>query len=360
MEENLLEWGLSTSSNIAQGWDDVWQSVILDGDGGLYASVVFLAQLFCLGALLFFMMQFARQMIEDGEISGAYTNIILPIFGLLLISTGLFSDFMFLLRNIMHDISTMVLNSSLHGVTLEQAIRGTLGNRALNSSISAIAAQCTGLLGQEQVTCLEQASEQVQTLLGEYQSAYPDISINPAVEEIGRGAWATARTGAGVGSALSNPLLGLLGASGTLAAMTDTMQFIIEAILMGLQWAFANLLEGAMLLTAIVGPLAIAGLILPYDGKPFFAWVVGFLSLGMAEVCYNIIIGLCAEMMVQAEVYEFGTFGYLMFIAVLAPALALAIASGGGMAVFGVMSGGATRIISTVTGGMIAASALKK
>jgi len=352
--ENLLQWGLNNAESIAQGWDNTWQVVILNQNGGLYAAIVALAQLFCLGAAFFLAIRMVREWAVDGEIVEGIPQFFLAAIAIFLLRSNLFGTFTLTLRNIIHDTSTQVLQSSLNGVTLAEAIRGTMGNRVLQSSVSAIASQCSGLIGQQQVDCLDSASQQVQQLLDAYGNAYPNINLPPYLVELGRGAWGAAQT--------INPLLAFAmgGPGGVTAAITDTFKFLAEALLMGFQWGFANLLEAAMLLTALVGPLALAGLILPYQGKPFFGWVTGFMAIGMAEVSYNLITGLVAEMIVSAGVYEVDTFGFLVFISLLAPGLALALAAGGGMTVFSVMSNGVSRIVSSVTGGMIAVAALKK
>lgn len=352
--ENLLQWGLNNAQSIAAGWNDTWQNIILNNAGGLYASIMSLAQLFCLGAFLFFMVKIGRELIVEGEVTEPLSQLLMPCIGLVLLTTNLFRSFTFSIRSVIHEVSGNVLQATINGVSIAEAIRGTMGNRALQSSVSSIASQCTGLIGQEQVDCLESASQQIQELLNAYQQSYPNINLPPYLEELARGGWGAAR--------LANPLLtfAMGGPGGIVTALTDTLKFQAEAILMGFQWAFANFLEAAMLLTALIGPLAIAGLLLPYQGKPFFAWLTGFFSLGMAEVSYNLITGLVAEMMVHAGVYEVDTFGFLVFISILAPGLALAIASGGGMAVFSVMTGGASRIVGAITGGIIASSVVAR
>ena len=104
-----------------------------------------------------------------------------------------------------------------------------------------------------------------------------------------------------------------------------------------------------MLLTGLIGPIAVAGSIIPLQGRPLWAWLVGFFSLGLAKFSYNILVGLAATVVVAADAQTQGDFGFLLLISVLAPILALAIAGGAGMAVFRSISGGVTRIVAIGT-----------
>ena len=70
---------------------------------------------------------------------------------------------------------------------------------------------------------------------------------------------------------------------------------LAEHILKGWQWAFANILELAMLLTGLMGPIAVAGSAVPLQGRPLWAWLTGFFSLGMAKFSYSVIVGLSSH-----------------------------------------------------------------
>lgn len=126
----------------------------------------------------------------------------------------------------------------------------------------------------------------------------------------------------------NNPISGaVFGTAGFFAGFLGSVnQEIIQYVLLAFQWAFTNILEISMLLTGLMGPFAVAGSLLPFEAKPLFAWLTGFFSLGMAQVSYNIIVGLAGVVVVNADVTD--TLGCLVIIGLLAPALALAIADG--------------------------------
>ncbi len=53
--------------------------------------------------------------------------------------------------------------------------------------------------------------------------------------------------------------------------------------LFALAIAFQWIIEVCMLLTALLGPLAVGGSLLPVGQKAIFAWLTGFFSVGMIK-----------------------------------------------------------------------------
>jgi hypothetical protein len=88
---------------------------------------------------------------------------------------------------------------------------------------------------------------------------------------------------------------------------------------------------------------------IPMSTRPLWAWLIGFFSLGLAKFSYNVIIGLAATVVVAADAQSSADIGFLLLLSILAPVLALALATGGGMAIFRSVSGGVTRIVSVGT-----------
>ena len=140
-------------------------------------------------------------------------------------------------------------------------------------------------------------------------------------------AWDAAQAG-------DNPLESGLRFGGSLVG--SSFQTVTRGILMALYIAFQWLIEASTLLTATLGPLAVGGSLLPVGSKPLFAWLTGFFSLAIAKLSFNILSGL-----VSLAVLNAGDAHPLIapfFLGLLAPILSLALASGGGMAVFGALT----------------------
>jgi hypothetical protein len=345
---SILQTGLDTSQSIAQTWDKQWLTIF---QSELYHSINLIGVLFSVGALLIFMIKFGREMIVDGVFEQSLLSLVMPILVIVLLANNgyVLAHGTLEMRNVIHNLSNKVMSSTLLEVKLESAIESSVDEGAISSEISALLSQCQGMTGQKQTDCLQAANNQAQQIIQSYSDAHPGstlgrsllnlLSLDPIVRGIEGG-----------GAEASDPANAVFGGLGYLGGMVnDFSESLIRIVLLAFQWAFANLLEIALILTGLVGPLAVAGLLI-FDGKPFFAWITGFFSLGMAQLCYNIIVGLAAEVVVNAQVTD--TLGFLVITALLAPALALAIASGGGMAVFGVMAGGSAQIMSSLTGAL--------
>ena len=105
----------------------------------------------------------------------------------------------------------------------------------------------------------------------------------------------------------------------------------VSLILSGLNGAYQWAIELTFLLTGLLGPLAVGGSLLPFGGKPIFAWLTGFFSVGMAKLSFNIITGFAGQLMATSKASQ--PMFFLLTIAIFAPFLASGIAAGGGLAV---------------------------
>ncbi|WP_373695828.1 hypothetical protein [Brunnivagina elsteri] len=115
--------------------------------------------------------------------------------------------------------------------------------------------------------------------------------------------------------------------------------------------AFQWIIEVCMLLTALLGPLAVGGSLLPVGSKAIFAWLTGFFSVGMIKLCFNIISGLISTMVLNSDNNDPMIFAFA--IGILAPILSVVLAAGGGMAVFRSFSSIASFGVSTFVQRMV-------
>ncbi|HEY9645409.1 MAG TPA: hypothetical protein V6C88_03515 [Chroococcidiopsis sp.] len=339
---NILQNGLNTSQGIAETWNKQWLTIF---QSDLYLAINTTGVLFAAGALIFFMIKFGQQMIADGQFEQPLLSLVLPLLVIVLLANQgyVLAHGTLAMREIIHHLSNQVLSTTVLEVSLKEAIQASSDEGAVSSEISALLSQCQGMVGQKQIDCLQSANTQAQQIIGAYQTAHPGAKIGSILLNL-LNQNPTIRGIEGAGQQDYPAVFGGLGYLG--GFIGGVSEQIVQVVLLAFQWAFANLLEIALLLTGLIGPLAVAGLLID-DGKPFFAWVTGFFSLGMAQISYNIIVGLAAEVVVNAQVTD--TLGFLVITALLAPALSLAIASGGGMAVFGVITGGSAYAASSLT-----------
>lgn len=249
------------------------------------------------------------------------------------------------------------LEYQMDGITIQDAIRATVARGTLNADISAQMAQCQGLIGERQFACLSNAREQVQQMINSYEEEWvidlpggfraleetltniiygedgPDIISNPnsgPIEAANEGmAGNIERVRGGIPGAISGFFLG---------SVASIVQSFVQGILLDFQWAFVNLLELAMLLTAMVSPFALALSFLPGVGRPIIAWIIAYVSMVMVQFYYNIITGIVAVVVLNSNAQDIN--GFLLVLAIFAPVLAIKLAQGGGIAVFDTLTSG--------------------
>lgn len=357
----MLEQGLTMSEDIGAIYDLQWQQIFTPvasvTEFSLYEVITDLALVFAVGALVLFMMRFAYAAIHEGDFAEPARMLIWPLIVVLLLSDDgrLLAQASRAFHDVLNDASIQVLKVTSLSVSLEEAVRGAMAKGVIGVEISSQIQQCQNLIGEAQVECLQLAQEQVAATMEGFKqhwlvsaagtaasAVFPflDLTLNSiegAVE-------AYNTSGGSVGQILPGFFGGFVG---------TTTRAIIHAFLMAFQWGFVNLVQISMLLTALVGPIAVAASLLPFGGKPIFAWLTGFFSLGFIQIMYNIIVGLAAVVILNANTFD--TNGFLVLIAILAPALAIALATGGGLAIFNIMLSGsvgaATILMTTLNGG---------
>jgi hypothetical protein len=333
---------------VQQAWDARWQDIFATSSG-LYLGINQFASIILVGAFLFFAVGWVKEAIERG-IFPALPNVlwVLTIAVLLFDNGALLGSATLGIRNLINDQTQTVLQVQVGEVSMLEALNDVILSQQAKAVIQQEYAACDAQTGQAQVDCFIQAGERAQQRLEEeYRSrGFWSAGLQrlwSRVQQISQRVEQVYQSGeAPVGG---NPLADIL--VGTV--LQTSSQALAEQFLKGWQWAFANLLEMAMLLTGLIGPIAVAGSVVPLQGRPLWSWLVGFFSLGMAKFSYNVIVGLAATVVVAADAQTSSDFGFLLLISILAPVLALAIAGGAGMAVFRGVSGGVTRLIAVGT-----------
>ena len=340
----ILQDGLNSSTQIAESWNKQWLTIF---QSQLFHVIVSTAGLFAAGALLLFMLQFIQRMVHEEDYASALKSLILA----LVICTSLANNGFFLskgvlsLRSVVHTLSNQVLEVTLLDVRVRDAIQASAMQGSVVSEIRAQLSQCYGMVGQKQLDCLKAANAQVDATIGAYES---HINLTGPLRAVQRGIQGAIEQVSGQlqggasdpGAIISAPLFGAAGFLGGFVGSVS--EELVRLVLWAFQWAFTNVLEIAMLLTGLMSPFAVAGAFM-FDGKSLWAWFTGFFAMGLAKVSYNIIVGLSAVVVVNAETTD--TMGFLVIMAILAPALALALAAGGGLAIFHVINTGLVLLV---------------
>ncbi|MEA5502994.1 hypothetical protein VB735_07730 [Halotia wernerae UHCC 0503] len=324
---DTLENGAATAKSIAEGWDNQWLDLLQNNtSNNLYGSLTNLGVFFAVGTLLFFMMQWLKDLIYS-EYSRPISALIWPFVVVLLLSSSgegsILSNLTLGVRNFINTVNQQIVTTTDANQTYQQAVNMSVAEEVAGSLLR----PCQSLTGEQQTQCFAKASEKIDDLWRDYRDLYGNKTwisrLENQVNQI--------RFGTGIVSDIAfNSLLG------------NTVQTSIKSFLFSLQYAFQNLIEATMLLIAALGPIAVGGSLLPVAGKPIFAWLTGFLSVGIAKISFNIIAVLTASVIVNGPAENPSAnpdlMWFIIFLGVLAPILSLLVAAAGGFAVFNAIS----------------------
>ncbi|MEH1934626.1 MAG: hypothetical protein V7L14_13085 [Nostoc sp.] len=332
--DQVIDNGAATSQSIAEGWDKQWLDLLQNHtSNNLYGALTNLGIFFAVGTLLFFMIQFLKDLISY-EYTRPISALIWPFIVVVLLSNSGNGS---MLSNLTLGVRNNVLNAVNQQVVVS-ADTDKIYQQALNMSIAEEVAgsflrPCQSLTGEQQSQCFIKAAEKVNVLWQKYRDTYGNkrwiIRLQTKVDNI--------RYGTGIVSETSfNSLLG------------STVQTTIKNFLISLQYAFQNLIEATMLLIAALGPIALGASLLPVAGKPIFAWLTGFLSIGIAKISFNIIAILTASVIVNGPGQDVNVdpdlMWFIIFLGILAPILSLLVAAAGGFALFSAISNTASLV----------------
>jgi hypothetical protein len=327
---DTLRDGAVNARSITEGWDAQWVNLLqTDTQNNLYGALTNLGVFFAVGTLLFFMVQWLKDVIYS-EYSRPISGLIWPFVVVVLLSnTGsgsILSALTLGLKDYINFVNQQVVTTADINRNYQQAINMSVAEEIAGSLLR----PCQALTGEQQIRCFDRANDQLTDLWQEYRNVYGKNNrwidrLENQVNQIQFGS---------ISDAEFNALLG------------NTAQTTIKNFLISLQFAFQNLLEATMLLIAVLGPVAVGASLLPVAGKPIFAWLTGFLCAGIAKISFNIIAALTATVIVDVvnsrnidiNSNNPDLMWFIIFLGVLAPLLSLLLAAAGGFAVFSAIS----------------------
>ncbi len=350
----LLENAAAGASLVADGFNQLWEQTLT---GGLYASLCKVGVLFAVGSLALFMVQWGKQML-NGEEQRAVAELIWPlVVALLLANNGkILASGTLMLRGYINTVNNYVLEYTAADADLRAAYQQGIGQAAVEVAVGNAIQQCRSaqLSNQEQIECLKQAKE-------ELQAKFPNIFQGDKGEGIS--GWVLQGLdkidqAAQEADGGSNPIEGIANklTAASSAAIGAVVTSFITSLLLALNNAYQWGLELALLLTALIGPLAVGGSLMPIGTKAIVGWLTGFFTVAIAKLSFNIILGLAGQLVATAQASQ--PMIFLAFIGIVAPFLATGIAAGGGMAVLTQLNKGAEWVASgATTAGSVALSA---
>ncbi|MDF5731362.1 MAG: hypothetical protein PUP92_26005 [Rhizonema sp. PD38] len=325
--KDILENAAAGAQLTADGFNSLWEQTL---NGNLYGSMSKVGQLFALATLCLYMVELAKNWINQEDMK-ALSSYIWPIIVIALLANNgtLLKSTTLSIRGYINNVNNQVLEYTAAGANLEVAFNRAVGNIALQQQVGAAMERCQSLPGrtQDAITCLQQAEAELKKSAPKlFKEDAPDSGsweFDP-LKSLSDAKDALSNISPGqIGEKIGNTIMGGIG-----ALVTGFVATLLLALNNAYQWG----IEFTMLLTALIGPIAVGGSLLPFGAKPIFAWLTGFFSVGMAKLCFNIIVGLCSQLIANSQQNQ--PMIFLLFIGLVSPILASALAAGGGLAVW--------------------------
>lgn len=316
-----LNCGTALSQQMAQAWDESW-NLFIGTPSQIYIALVNLGRLFALLSLGFFIFKFLRLALAD-EAYDSLSQLVWPLVVIILLSNdaSLLRQASTTMRSLINQTNAQVLQIANASLVYETHLNEVLDYGNAEKAIRDVRAQCNGMTNNDQlIACLEQGQQQATAIVDGFNARYGTTLWGNRLTNLVKTAISDIR---------DNPLLAL-NLKG--AVVNPLISLAIEAFLAALQNAFQYLVELSFILTAMLGPIALGLTLSPLGGIALYAWLISFLSVGLAKLCFNVVTAMLVTMIYQAGPLD--PMVNMILLGLLAPVLSFAMAAGGGMAVF--------------------------
>jgi len=302
------------SRAISEGWDTIWATAF---DSVLYRAVNNIGITCAVVTLMLWLYKF-YQSIQDQGSAAAWTEILVPVIVIIFLAND--GQNLRTLTLGMRDGINQMNNSVLTAVNAENDLEDSLADLSEFSSaqtqIAELRRQCDSLTNNDELTqCLQDQRARADELVTQLQGSNLAPEWLQNIQETIEDNFAPTATG----------IVRLINTPGLIVA---------EAIITAFQAAFQLAIEVSMLLTGLIGPIAVGTSLLPVGAKPVYAWLTAFWSLGICKLCLNIITGLVATSIREAGPDNIDTLSTAIALGIISPVLALGLSAGGGMAIF--------------------------
>ena len=294
--KDILENAAGGAQLTASGFKNLWEQTL---NGNLYGSMCKVGQFFAVATLTLFMVELGKNWINQEDMK-ALSSWIWPIIvvGLLTNNGTMLRSGTLAIRSYINTVNNNILEFTAAGANLEVAFNRAAGNVALQLHVGASMERCRSIPGttQDAIACLQRAE-------AELKSSAPKL-FKEDVPDSGSWEFNPLKSLEDAKDALENLTSGqvLEKVGNTITTTIGSMVTgFVAVILLALNNAYQWGVEFTMLLTALLGPLAVGGSLLPFGVKPIFAWLTGYFSVGMAKLCFNIMIGLCGQLIANSQ-----------------------------------------------------------
>lgn len=323
----VIERSLNLSRNVAGNWDRSWEMLTDNSDLSLWSAIVNFSLIVAVLSLIYYAISQANNVLNTVSFSKVVEMFITPIVVVFLLGgNGYFlAQVILILRGVGRSLIFDVLRLQLGGISLQSAINQVNSNMFATQRIRQVFQECASLTGEPLTQCLESKQAEAQAIIDAMGQDAPAQAAQSLLDTVGDALRADA------GQAIQGIFTQVI---------QSTAIPIIQTCLLALQWAYVNISEAALLLTALFAPIAVALMLFPVAGSMLSIWFTGFMAILAIQLGYVLLVGLAAAVLVmtdaqnQTAISAAGDYGFLVFISIFAPTLATAIGRGGGASVY--------------------------
>ena len=344
----ILQESIEATKISTDAMDKMWTDLFAP-DSLLYNQVVTLSTIILIVGFFFYMLSFARAMKANDQDKIMEIVVWGLIVGILLQSQGaVLKKATMTARDLINDKTKSVLLVQVGTLTIKDAMQDVILNDQGVQRVKAVFVGCEAKEGDEQLKCLEDGAKQAAAIVKEYEDAgflSPGLkrllkNINTITLDV-----ETARANKDIDNRFDaflqwdSDVTSLIWQSATNAGS--------RTFLKSFQNWFTFGFEFAMLLTGLLGPLAVAASLIPKQPRAIVAWMIAFFSIGILKLSYNLLIGFAAIYASNSQSQDLGSSGFLLMMSMGAPLISIAVAGGGGASIFFAL-GKTTAMVATV------------
>jgi len=344
----ILQESIEATKVSTVAMDEMWTEIFAS-DGLLYNQVVKLATIILVVGFFFFMLSFARALKASDQDKVMEIVVWGLIIGILLQGQGaILKQATMTARDFVNDKTKSVLLVQVGTLTIKDAMQDVILTDQAVERVKQAFVGCEAKEGDEQLKCLEEGSEEATAIVKEYEnSGFWSAGLRRFagnVNTISRDIQA-ARANGDIDSRFEafeqwdSEVSSLIWQSATNSGS--------RTFLKSFQNWFTFGFEFAMLLTGLLGPLAVAASLIPKQPRALISWTIAFFSIGILKLSYNLLIGFAAVYASKSQMQDLGSSGFLMMMSMGAPLISIAVAGGGGAAIFFAL-GRTTAMVATI------------
>ena len=359
---DLLQKSIDAATVSETAMDEMWDALFAT-DALLYNQLIQTATIILIIGFPFLMLAFARAA-KDND-AAKTTEIIawgLAVVILLHSNGAVLKKVTKGTRNIINAQAIALLQVQVDTLTIQDAMKDVILTEQLRGRIRNEFTECEAKEGASQLECMSEAADSAEALVTEYENkGFLPAGLKRYIAAVRaqkvryKQALAAAKDDVEERKSLNNQAVAETNAL-FLHSITGAGN---QAILKSFQNWFTYGFEFALMLTGMLGPLAVAASLIPKSPRAVISWAISIISIGVLKLSYNLVVGFAAIYASKAGVVESGSAGFLTMVSIGAPFIAVAVAGGGGAAIFFAM-GKTSAMVATIipVGGSMAAGAI--